>query len=133
MESGYHVTGYLYDYDAPDKSYVYVRVDNTGRITEISYYISVNIAAGKDENIERAKQDILKLNAMVKEAGVEALSSEILEECALPQEFISEFQAGSYYEEVSWSAGENVYASYITDLEEDYDEYSSSYIYFSID
>ena len=130
---GYDVAGYLYDYDEEYNSNINVSVNNEGLIEEITYSIDIDINKRKEENLEKAKLDILKLNVMLNDANVKALSNELLEEYELPKEFCDKFMEGSYYEKINYSVNENVDINYFTETKEDYDEYSSSYIYFTIE
>lgn len=130
---GYQVTGYLYSYDEPFSSYINVTVENDGVISEVDYCIGIDIQADKEENLTKAETDIRKLNAMLKDSNVKALSAELLEECTLPEEFKTQFQESSYYEGFLYRKNETISVNYMTDPEEEYDEYSESDIYFSIE
>lgn len=130
---GYQVTGYLYDYDAPLNSYIYITVGNDGVINEVNYCVDVDIQASKEENLERAELDILKLNVMMNDSNVKAVSYELLEEYTLPEEFKTQLQETSYYESFLYRKSETVSVNYMTDPEDEYDEYSESNIYFSIE
>ena len=131
-ESGYQVAGYLYEFKESHNSYVSVTVRNDGAISEVRYCIDIDIQADKEKNLEKVKSDLLKLNTMMNDSGVEAISDNLLEECALPEEFISQFKDISYYEDLSFQKDENISINYMTDSEEEYDEYSESYIYLVI-
>ena len=130
---GYRVSGYLYSYDEPYNAYISITVENDGQISEVVYSVDVNLQASKEENLENAKSSILKLNGMMNDAHVPARDNILLEECTLPEEFCSRFGEISYYEDLYLPQGDQISVSYMTDSEEDYDEYSTSYIYFRID
>lgn len=130
---GYDVSGRLYDYDNEYNSSIYVTINNEGFIEDVTYSIDIDINKSKEYNLEKAKTDILKLNVMLNDSNVKALSSELTEEYELPEEFCEKFMEGSYYEKISYSINENVDVDYFTETKEDYDKYSSSYIYFTID
>lgn len=131
--SGYQVTGYLYDYDNPRNAYIYITVGNDGVINEVNYCVDVDIQADKEENLEKAELDILKLNVMMNDSDVKAASNELLEEYTLPEEFKIQFQEISYYESFIYRKSETVSVNYMTDPEDEYDEYSESNIYFSVE
>lgn len=130
---GYRVTGYLYSYDDPSNTYIYITVGNDGLINEVDYCADIDVQAAKDENLEKAERDILKLNVMMNDSEVKAVSYELLEECTLPEEFKTQFQETSYYEGFIYQESETVSVDYMTDSEDEYDEYSDLRIYFSID
>lgn len=130
---GYRVSGYLYGYDSPLTSYIYALIDNGGLISEVNYAIDLDIQGDKEENILKAAEELAALNQMLSSTGLSARAEELLEEYALPEGFIAQFIAGSYYESITYVKNENTWIYYMTDSEEEYDEYSSSYIYVSID
>lgn len=131
--SGYQVAGYLYAFEEPHNSYVSVTVGNDGIISQVQYCIDMDLQADKEKNLERAKSDLFRLNRMLNDAGVKAMSDVLLEEYTLPETFISRFREGSYYEDLRVQKDEHVTVQYMTESEEEYDKYSESYIYFSID
>lgn len=131
--NGYSVTGYLYSYEEPYNSYISVTVENDGLISQVRYCVDVDIQAGKDENLQKAEQDLLKLNVMLNDAHVKAQAHVLLKEYVLPENFKEQFSAGSYYEDFSFRKDEKVSINYMTDSEEEYDEYSQACIYFSIE
>ena len=130
---GYQVTGYLYDYDNPRNAYIYITVGNDGVINEVNYCVDVDIQADKEENLEKAELDILKLNVMMNDSDVKAASNELLEEYTLPEEFKTQFQETSYYDSFIYRKSETVSVNYMTDPEDEYDEYSESSIYLSVE
>lgn len=131
--NGYQVTGYLYDYNTPLNSYISITVGNDGLINDIRYSIDIDIQLSKEENLETAKLDILKLNVMMNDSNVKAVSDELLEEYTLPEDFIAQFKKISYYENLIFRKNDTVSVDYMTNTKEEYDEYSESYIYFSIE
>ena len=131
-DSGYQVTGYLYDYNEPYNSYIVVTVGNDGLINDVRYSIDVNLDASKEENLIKAESDLTKLNGMMNNSGVKAQSYDLLQEYTLPKDFQSQFNTISYYEDLNFQKNEHVSIDYMTDSKEDYDEYSDSYIYISI-
>lgn len=130
---GYQVNGYLYSYDEPYGSYINVTIENDGVIREVDYCIGIDIQADKEENLKKAETDIRKLNVMLKDSNVKASSAELLEDCTLLEEFETQFQESSYYECFLSRKNETTSVNYMTDPEEQYDEYSESDIYFSIE
>ncbi len=131
-DNGYQVTGYLYDYEEPYNAYISVTVGNDGLINDVRYSVGIDLQASKEENLKKAELDLLKLNVMMNDSGVRALSYDLLEEYIIPKEFQSQFKAISYYEDLSFQKDENISVNYMTESEEDYDEYSKSYIYIGI-
>lgn len=131
-DSGYRVTGYLYGSDEPLNSYISVTIGNDGLINDVRYSVDVDIQASKEENLEKAELDVLKLNVMMNDSGVKATSYDLLEEYMLPEEFKSGFNDVSYYEDLTYQKNDTVFVGYMTDSKEEYDEYSESYISFHI-
>lgn len=131
-DNGYQVTGYLYDYEEPHNAYISVTVGNDGLINDVRYSVGIDLQVSKEKNLKKAELDLLKLNVMMNDSGVKALSYDLLEEYTLPEEFQSQFKSISYYEDLSFQKDENMSVNYMTDSEEEYDEYSESYIYISI-
>lgn len=136
QDYGYSVRGYLYDLDEEEQSYLSARVGSDGAITEVTYYVDINIRKSKEENRQRAVMDITRLHSLLKKSGVAASSADLLDTYTLSDEFTEAFAKGSYYEEVRMSEDgpdqARIYTSYDTDSEEEYDEYSRSYIYLYI-
>ncbi|MCD8116813.1 MAG: hypothetical protein LUE21_06820 [Oscillospiraceae bacterium] len=130
---GYRVSGYLYGYDSPLTSYIYVIIDNEGFVSEVSYAIDLDIQEDKEESILKAETELAALHQLLNSAGLPARAEELLADYALPEAFISQFMAGSYYESITYAKSDNTWIYYMTDSEDEYDEYSSSYIYVSID
>lgn len=133
QDYGYSVYGYLYDLDGSDNSYVSVKVGNDGIINEIMYHVDVDIHKRQEENIVKAKADIKRLHDLLAESDMETLSSDIYNTYTLSDEFVAKFKEGSYYDEINLAEdgqdSARIYISYSTEPEEEYDEYSRSYIY----
>lgn len=137
QDYGYTVRGYLYDYEAPDKSYVSVEIGNDGIVNQVIYHASVDIRKSKEENLQRAEKDIQQLNKILNRANVKIAAPDLFERYTLSDEFKEKFMSGSYYEEIDVhdiSEGDcKIYTRYCTDSKEEYDEYSSSYIFMNIE
>lgn len=137
QDYGYSVRGYLYDFDDVNKSYITVEVGNDGVINRVLYYVNVDIQAGKEENLKRAEIDLKRLNNILNQAGVKASTPELTKQCKLSKGFKEQFVNASYYEEINMREDSDerykTYLSYVTETEEEYDEYSSSYIYLSVE
>lgn len=131
--SGYDVTGYLYAYDEPYQSYIWVTVGNDGQICEVIYCIDVDVHASKEETLEKASLDLLKLNVMMNDSNVKAVSEQMLSEYTLPEMFVEQFADHSYYENLRVSVDESYSVSYVTEPEEEYDESSEPYIYITLE
>ena len=131
---GYSVTGYLYDLGEPRNARLSVSIQDDGRIAEVSYFIEVDVHQDQEETIRQAKEEQARLNAMLLSSGVEAVAPVLLQERSWPQSFWEAFAAGSYYQELPMEKDQDgVWTAYETDPQAEYDQYSSSYFYLSID
>ncbi len=135
QDYGYSVYGYLYDFDE-QRSYLSVRVGNDGLVTEVIYHVELDIQKSKQENMALLEKDLKRLYGLLSEADVRAASEDLLREYALPEDFMETLAAGSYYDEINIKEegqdGSSIYFSYVTEPEEEYDEYSASYVSISI-
>lgn len=130
--NGYNFRAHLYEFDAPRDASVAVTVKNDGMIYEVYYSLDVDIHDTKENNLKNMQEDMRKLNAMLLSADVPAKFPRLLEQHTLPPEFLDAFAQGSYYEGIRRTVDDCVNVSFVTDSEEEYDKYSSSYVYLSV-
>lgn len=135
---GYSVTGYTLDIGNPRTSQLRVSVNEDGMVEEVSFDTDVLLSYSPEQNLARAQGDLERLFAMIENLDVPAVSPALLAwEPYLPEEFVTQFEGGSYYDEFyvfdSSDDGLRVYTRFDTDPEEEYDEYSSSSIYLSVE
>ncbi len=128
---GYSVSGHLYERDTNFDSYISIKIDNDGKIYEVNYSIDVDIEADKEVNLEHISSDLATLNQLMTQSGVSA-SSHLLKTPLLPDDFIAAFTEQSYYEDISVTIDDTTSLRYNTDSKEDYNQYSSSYIFYTI-
>ena len=133
---GYHVSGYLRERESGVQAcYVYLTFDDSGTITEISYYSEIDINASLEENLQRIKQDFETLQAPLENLNISVVNPELLTLHKLPEEFTEAFLSGSLYENVRIYTNADpvrLSCSFVTDSKEDFDEYSRPYIMFWI-
>lgn len=135
---GYDVTGYTRDIGDPLSSRLTASVDEDGVVEEVSFNIEVILDRTPGQNLARAESDLARLYAMIEGLDVPTVSSALLAwKPYLPGEFVTQFEEGSYYDEFyvfsSTDEGLRLYTRFDTDPEEEYDEYSSSSIYLSVE
>lgn len=135
---GYGVTGYTLDIGDPRSSHLTVSVDEDGVVEELGFTTEIVLAYTPEQNLARARGDLTRLYAMVAGVDVPTVSPALLAwEPYLPEEFVAQFEEGSYYEDFyvfeTTGDGLRLYARFDTDPEEEYDEYSSSSIYLSVE
>ena len=131
---GYRVTGYLEHEDNDTQSYLSATVNNDGVVEEITYSLDIDVNASKEDNIAQAKADLARLNRALRSADVPFLSPNLGEEHTLREDFITLFQENSYYENCrSYYDEEGLFIGYYTESQEDYNDYSSSYIYMTVE
>lgn len=134
---GYSIVGYVPDIGEPDSSHLSVETDQDGTVVELSFTTDVDISLTPDENLARAKADLERLFSMVSDLEVPTSApSPLAFSPRLPGAFVERFLRGNYYEDFhefeTTENGLRLYASFDTDPEEEYDEYSSSSIYLSV-
>ena len=131
---GYRVTGYLEHEDNDTQSYLSATVNNDGVVEDITYSLDIDVSASKEDNIAQAKADLARLNRALRSADVPFLSPNLGEEHTLREDFITLFQQNSYYENCrSYYDEEGLFIGYYTESQEDYNDYSSSYIYMTVE
>ena len=124
----YHVTGNLRERgDGVQASYVYITFDTNGTITEIHYTEEIDPNVSLEENLTRIRQDFEILHGPLADLDVPVADPDLLMVYELPDTFQQEFLSGSLYEEIRMHADGypiQVYCSFSTETEEDFDEYS---------
>lgn len=135
---GYDVTGYTLDIGDPRSSRLTVSTNEDGVVEQVSFTTDIVLAYTPEQNLARAEGDLTRLYAMIAGVSVPVVSPALLGwEPHLPAEFVTQFEEGSYYDEFyvfdSSDDGLRVYTRFDTDPEEEYDEYSSSSIYLSVE
>lgn len=129
---GYSVIGHLNDVSSKYSYYIYVKIGNDGLIHGVTYHADVDLTKSKEENLELLLENFATLHDAYACSGVEASTPEMFEVYQPTQEFLEKFQNNSYYTEISLSeegnGGARIYYTYATKSEEEYNEYSSSYV-----
>ncbi len=124
-ENGYSWACYL---DETWTNYVRVEIDNSGLITSVDYFVSVDVGLTKEENLTMVEEMISQMYAMVIGSGVEAEDDTVLSEPILTDSFKESFIAASYYENIA-ERTETYALYYFTD---DEDNYQDSYLRISM-
>lgn len=131
---GYRATGNLYHQDNDARSYLSVTVNNDGVVEEVVYSLDIDVSASKEANIQRASQDMERLNQALRSADVPFLTPNLGEEHTLKADFINRFRENSYYENCRAEyEDDGMFIGYYTESQEDYNDYSSSYIYVTVE
>lgn len=133
---GYHVSGYLRERGSGTQTcYVYLTFDESGIITEVSYCCEIDINISLEENLRQIEQDFETLEAPLANLNISVANPELLTLHRLPEEFKEAFLTGTIYENIhiyTNAAPIRLSCSFVTDSEEDFDEYSRPYIMFWI-
>lgn len=133
-EYGYDVSGSFYHKEGDLESYIRVTVNNEGVVDEVAYCMDIDVSLSKQENLERCEADMARLNQMLLSADVVFASKNLNDVHTLNTDFVEQFQSASYYKEFRIRDDDaGMYFSYSTDSEEDYNRYSSSYIYVTVE
>lgn len=131
---GYRVFGYTLDIGDPETSSLCVTMNEDGVVETLDFHTDFDLSLTPEENLARAERDFASLSEMVSGLDVPVAADGLLAaEPAFPEEFVEQFGAGSYYDDLivrfDAAGGLSGTVSYETDPEEEYDEYSSSYVY----
>ena len=113
--------------DGVQASYVCITFDTNGTITEIHYTEEIDPNVSLEENLTRIRQDFEILHGPLADLDVPVADPDLLMVYELPDTFQQEFLSGSLYEEIRMHADGypiQVYCSFSTETEEDFDEYS---------
>lgn len=140
----YSSYGYTFDadldgkaaYDNPGAVSVSVGLDTQGKVCELSYTVGVDVNKTPQENLDMAQQKLAQANAILRQITVESVNEDIFTDQLLPEEFTQDFlDAAPYQNAYGWEETGDAYVSvsYYTDPEEEYDEYSASYIQIWVD
>ena len=135
--------------DMEGTSSVTVNVETEGYIDGVCYQYHIDTALSTEENVNLAKEQFaIFRNILYENFGTENTAysnifgptdvfDEMPFEGSSAQTFISEFTNGTYYEEIDeWERFDEqmrIHYSFVTDSEEEWDEYSNPYIIFSIE
>lgn len=108
--------------------------DEDGVVETLDFHTDFDLSLAPEENLARAERDFAQLSGMVSGLDVPVVANGLLAaEPTFPEEFVERFCAGSYYDDLivlsETADGLRVTVSYETDPEDEYDEYSSSYVY----
>ena len=123
----YKVIGYLKESGRDViTSRVNITIEN-GKVSEIFYRGDVDEKVGLSENLDRVKSEFSTLRtALLSAPSVE--SRELVEAGEIPAKFCKKFPNGSIYEKMTARETKgkvNLYCSFDTDTEEDFDEYTA--------
>lgn len=135
---GYRVFGYTLDISDPETSSLCVSINEDGVVESLDYHTDFDLSLTPQENLAQAERDFAQLSEMVAILDVPTAADGLLAaEPIFPEEFVERFAAGSYYDDLivrfETADGLRGTVSYETDPEEEYDEYSSSYVYLTFE
>ena len=135
---GYRVFGYTLDIGDPETSSLCVTMNEDGVVETLDFHTDFDLSLAPEENLARAERDFASLSEMVSGLDVPVAADGLLAaEPAFPEEFVEQFGAGSYYDDLivrfDVAGGLSGTVSYETDPEDEYDEYSSSYVYLTFE
>lgn len=135
-DSGYSVIGRLRERAANVmESYVYLKFDESGTITSISYYDEIDVRESFEENLRRIEQDIEILQAPLENLDVSVENPELLALYRLPDEFKEAFLSGTFYDDIvihTDYSSVRISCQFHTYSEEEFDEDSHPYVYVSL-
>ncbi len=140
----YYVTGDVVDEDGEETgSSIRVDIDNDGQVIETEYTLAVDPALSQEENLAQAEKDPALLHDALAAADVPALVPGLVTAHELFPEFREAFLAGSPYEGISldrYDVGETalvdgaeVGCNFLTDPQDEWDEYSEAYIWVQVE
>lgn len=135
---GYRVFGYTLDIGDPETSSLCVTMNEDGVVETLDFHTDFDLSLAPEENLARAERDFASLSEMVAGLDVPVAADGLLAaEPTFPEEFVEQFSAGSYYDDLivrfDAAGGLSGTVSYETDPKEEYDEYSSSYVYLTFE
>lgn len=135
---GYRVFGYTLDIGDPETSSLCVTMNEDGVVETLDFHTDFDLSLAPEENLARAERDFASLSEMVSGLDVPVTADGLLAaEPAFPEEFVEQFGTSSYYDDLivrfDAAGGLSGTVSYETDPEEEYDEYSSSYVYLTFE
>ncbi len=135
---GYRVFGYTLDIGDPETSSLCVTMNEDGVVETLDFHTDFDLSLAPKENLARAERDFASLSEMVAGLDVPVAADGLLAaEPTFPEEFVEQFGAGSYYDDLivrfDAAGGLSGTVSYETDPEEEYDEYSGSYVYLTFE
>lgn len=135
---GYRVFGYTLDIGDPETSSLCVTMNEDGVVETLDFHTNFDLSLAPEENLARAERDFASLSEMVAGLDVPVAADGLLAaEPTFPEEFVEQFGAGSYYDDLivrfDAAGGLSGTVSYETDPKEEYDEYSGSYVYLTFE
>lgn len=135
---GYRVFGYTLDIGDPQTSSLCVSTNEDGVVEKLDYHTEFDLSLTPEENLARAESDFARLAGMTSGLDVPVATDGLLAaDPTFPAEFVESFVSGSYYDDLivrfETESGLRGTVSYETDPEEEYDEYSSSYVYLTFE
>ncbi len=135
---GYRVFGYTLDIGDPQTSSLCVSTNEDGVVEKLDYHTEFDLSLTPEENLARAESDFARLAGMISGLDVPIATDGLLAaDPTFPAEFVESFVSGSYYDDLivrfETESGLRGTVSYETDPEEEYDEYSSSYVYLTFE
>lgn len=129
--NGYEVSGYLYENDTiSNDSYIMIKIDNEGIITDVDYIFGVDVNDTKEANLERIQVELDKLHEMLMDSDLDAKTDYLTEKPYFPEETIEDFMNHSYYERMTSRFKGYFQVGYITSEKAEHDSNDDSYFYF---
>ena len=109
-----------------------------GVVETLDYHTEFDLSLTPEENLARAESGFARLAGMVSGLDVPVATDGLLAaDPTFPAEFVESFVSGSYYDDLivrfETEGGLRGTVSYETDPEDEYNEYSSSYVYLTFE
>lgn len=100
----YTVTAYLYGLRSETQDHrkvaLKVGLDKEGRIDSVMYSSDIDLNKTAQENLEQIQNEFSSLQNMLSNANIKTLTSEVVTEYQLSDEFKEKFLTGNYYEKI---------------------------------
>ena len=131
-EDGYNITWCHYYSDSSTRGTdMAINISNAGTIDGISYRIDIDVTLSKEENLARIESAVNAFNEKLAKITVPTEHESLLQKIVIPNTVIQKFSETSYYQGFQENAN-NMRITYYTTPEDEYHEYSSSYIRISM-
>ena len=133
-EEGFDVQSDIDSYDKngydlylnEDNVWMCIEMDNDAEISKVDLTYHIDISDTKENNLEQTNEMFKKVSNILLHTSA-PVKNNIKQPIELSDTFVEKFKNTSYYESF-FENFENGYIGYHTDSEEEYDEYSKSYI-----
>lgn len=132
-DSSYPSHYFSADSESEDGRYLYIMIDDEGRIDSCDYHIDFDPGTTHAEQVQAFNEAILEMDTAMQKSGVSTVYPQLLQCTAVPEDMAAQYlnspDGSDFYTSTTRNHLDCTFSSYI----EDASEYNKPYLYFTVD